>query len=626
MPDPSGAAPEDADHGVGGELREDSHLGGRDLTRWESLLGRWSVRLADRISRVLGPQQALVTILSVGAVISATMTWVASEVYEAVTEVEGVSLLDEPTLEAMKGFRSAQLDSLATAYTNLGGQVGMPILAVAAMVILAHRRRSWTPVILISAAGAGSLLMTVAGKQLTGRARPPLADAVPPYEYSLSFPSGHTLNAVVIAGVVAYLMVLRQQSRRARALTITVAAVFAFTMGVSRVYLGHHWLTDVLGAWLLGGAWLAAVITAHRLYLTVAAGGADDSVEGRTTGRMLGRTASTRCRGVAEMADTTPQAWRAVSAAIVLALACVLAALSVASVWASTMVSDTDRYVAAVAPLAEDPEVRAALADTVTTAVTSNLGVEEGARSALEAITGQPDIPPGLASAIPDLAAPVDRAIEDATRARVETLLASPRFPVLWTEANRATHQQVVAMLEGTPGGVVSAQDAAITLNLAPIVAAVQADLVDRGFGLARAIPVVDRSFVLAESPVIARGQAFYRLLTSLGVWLPVVTLALLAAGVGLARDRRRACVGAGLGVAASMLALGIALMLLRGWYLASAPADVVNPDVAAAFFDALVGFLWTWLRVLGVLGLLVAVGGWLVGPSFAARRIRSTT
>ena len=55
-------------------------------------------------------------------------------------------------------------------------------------------------------------------------------------------------------------------------MTIAVAVLFAVTIGFSRVFLGHHWFTDVLAGWVLGALWLAIVITAHRLYLTVRKG------------------------------------------------------------------------------------------------------------------------------------------------------------------------------------------------------------------------------------------------------------------------------------------------------------------------------------------------------------------
>ena len=90
---------------------------------------------------------------------------------------------------------------------------------------------------------------------------------MPPYEYAFSFPSGHALNSTVIAGVVAYLLARRLQTKRARVVAVLVAAAWAIAMGLSRVFLGHHWLTDVAVAWLLGGAWIALLITAHQLFL-----------------------------------------------------------------------------------------------------------------------------------------------------------------------------------------------------------------------------------------------------------------------------------------------------------------------------------------------------------------------
>ena len=255
--------------GVEGELHNDRYVGSTDLTHWYTPLGRWLVALVGRISRWLGPNAALIVILAGGAILVLVLAFLASRVYDAVTESDGVAGLDRPVLKFAMGLRTPVLDVIVTGYTDLAGPIGMPIIAVVAAVILSLWRKSFTPAILIVAAGVGSLLMTIAGKDIINRDRPPLVDAVPPYEYSPSFPSGHTLNAVVVVGVIAYLLLLRRHTVHARVLLVVGAVVYAITVGLSRVFLGHHWFTDVLAGWILGAAWLALVITAHRLYLTV---------------------------------------------------------------------------------------------------------------------------------------------------------------------------------------------------------------------------------------------------------------------------------------------------------------------------------------------------------------------
>ena len=93
--------------------------------------------------------------------------------------------------------------------------------------------------------------------------------AVPPLESSPSFPSGHTLNATVVVGVLAYLLLIRLVRPAARVAVLLAASGFVLAMGLSRVYLGHHWLSDVVAAWLFGLGWLAVVVTAHRVMVTL---------------------------------------------------------------------------------------------------------------------------------------------------------------------------------------------------------------------------------------------------------------------------------------------------------------------------------------------------------------------
>jgi hypothetical protein len=317
--------------------------------------------------------------------------------------------------------------------------------------------------------------------------------------------------------------------------------------------------------------------------------------------------------------------WRGVASAVLLVLACVLAPLSVVSVWAATQLSDTDQYVATVAPLATDPQVQQAVSDDVTAAVLDALNVDQVTTQLLGTLADQENMPPRLAALLPGLAVPLNQGIEGFTRDQVESLLATPQFATLWEQVNRTAHEQVVRLLEGDQGGAVTAQNDTVTLNLAPIVAEVKSRLVARGFTLAENIPAVDRQFVLVQSDAVTNAQSVYRLLTTLGVWLPIVTLALFIGGIALARDRRRALTRGAIGLTSAMLALGVVLALARSWYVSTTPADILTEQAAGDVFDTLVRFLRTGLRAVAVLGLVLALGAFLAGPSSVAVRTRAT-
>ncbi len=278
----AGVTDPDDVHRAGGEDRarpDEEHIGGRDVGEWPSAGGR---RLVDSVGRVSAPlarvvgwgraNLALVVTLVVGGAVVLLVDLLAAEVYDAVTEREGLATLDLPVLDAAVAMRSPTRDALVNAFTDLGGIVGMSVIALVLTLALAGARRSWTPVVLMSVAAAGSVLLTVAGKDLVGRARPPATLAVPPLETSPSFPSGHTLNATVLIGMLAYLALLGTSRAWQRWVAVVAAVLFVLAMGLSRVYLGHHWLTDVVAGWLLGLGWLATVVTGHRVRTTLRRG------------------------------------------------------------------------------------------------------------------------------------------------------------------------------------------------------------------------------------------------------------------------------------------------------------------------------------------------------------------
>lgn len=255
---------------------EEERIGTRDLAQWRSAAGRlavdWLVHAAELLARVLrwsGANIALVLTTSIGLAAVWALSAISAEVYEDVVERDGIAAIDQPVLDAAVRARTPFTAELATDFTDLGGKVGMPIIAVLVAVAIAWAWRRWTPLVLMAIASAGSLLITVTGKELTARDRPPQSLAVPPFESSPSFPSGHTLNATVILGLTAYLLVVWATRKRWRVLAPVTLGTLIVAMGLSRVFLGHHWLTDVVAGWAVGLGWLASVITGHRVMITL---------------------------------------------------------------------------------------------------------------------------------------------------------------------------------------------------------------------------------------------------------------------------------------------------------------------------------------------------------------------
>jgi hypothetical protein len=135
----------------------------------------------------------------------------------------------------------------------------------------------------------------------------------------------------------------------------------------------------------------------------------------------------------------------------------------------------------------------------------------------------------------------------------------------------------------------------------------------------------VNASFTLFRSADITRVRSGFNLLNTLGIWLPVIVLILIVLGVYVAKDHRRALVGAGLGIALAMLALALGLTVFRSIYLNGVPADVLPHDAAAVLYDTIVRFLRAGLRTILVLGLVVAAGAFLTGQSVTAVRSRQS-
>jgi undecaprenyl-diphosphatase len=185
---------------------------------------------------------------------------VLGSIAEGVRDQE-VFALDAWATPFLHGIASPALDSLMLGLTDMGSSMVIVPVFVVVMALLIRARRYGSALFLATASG-GALILNATMKLFFERPRPqlPWAQVLPDY----SFPSGHTMNGIVFyvaLAVIAWSIF----GRRIGLASFAFASVLAFGIGVSRIYLGFHYLTDVVGGILAGNAWLLVVGAAFRV-------------------------------------------------------------------------------------------------------------------------------------------------------------------------------------------------------------------------------------------------------------------------------------------------------------------------------------------------------------------------
>ncbi|MEU5249808.1 hypothetical protein AB0G81_38190, partial [Streptomyces asoensis] len=310
---------------------------------------------------------------------------------------------------------------------------------------------------------------------------------------------------------------------------------------------------------------------------------------------------------------------RSVVAVVLIVLGCVLAPLGVVAAWTSSIVGDTDRYVATVRPLAADKDIQNAAANRVTNALMERLDLTALLQDAAPAQR------PLLEKALGKLGPSLENAVRSFVHDKAQAVVASDAFQAIWTDANRRIHSAVDKALTGSGGGAVKIENDTVTLDLAPVVDQVKQRLVDSGMTVAGKIPEIHTDFTVVESQDIGKVKTYFRVLQLVGFWLPVISVLLVAAGVLVSAHRRRVLIVAALCFAFATLLLGVALTVFRVVYLDALPAGVSQP-AAGSLYDTLTRFLRTSVRSVVALCVVIALASasWPYSQRLEAFRART--
>jgi undecaprenyl-diphosphatase len=233
------------------------------------LLARAIARSA-RVTRIVSTAQQrfknylpVVAILVAGALFTA---WAGDAFIDLAEKVHGNNValqkLDTSIHDWAVRERSASATTFFTMMTIIGGPLGLAILLTIVAIILAIRRR-WSWLIYLAVTAGGGALLNLELKRYFARARPVAAEMLRRAN-GYSFPSGHAMGSAVAFGALAYLAFRAIRSWPAKAAVMAFLYTLVVCVALSRVYLGVHWISDVLAGVTVGTVWVTTTTVAYE--------------------------------------------------------------------------------------------------------------------------------------------------------------------------------------------------------------------------------------------------------------------------------------------------------------------------------------------------------------------------
>ena len=215
------------------------------------------------------PGAALGLTLTIGLVVIGLTGWAFGVITQDVLARQDALRLDRPVYRFFLQHRTGALTDAMRAVTYLGNSSVLVGIVLVIGLLWRLRRRTWRPLVVGLGAWVGSAILTNAIKAVIDRPRPPVSHFIGTAT-GASFPSGHAADSVVVYGIVAALLAAATPFWTRKVGLWAGAVIVWAVVGTSRLYLGVHWLTDVLGGEALGALWLFGYLTAIHAAESVA--------------------------------------------------------------------------------------------------------------------------------------------------------------------------------------------------------------------------------------------------------------------------------------------------------------------------------------------------------------------